>query len=73
MEGRDWSSIRAPSICRAGSATREGAGGGEDRTQALLRVPRRDQNPHVLNPGATTVTIAMEKLCSQHTLPHGCS
>lgn len=76
MEGRDWSSVPALSICRAGSAAGEGAGGGEVQAQALLQFAAqgtRDRTPCVLNPGATVPPIAVEKPCSQHTLTHGCS
>ena len=76
MEGRDGSSIPAPSHCGSGSAAGEGAGGGEARAQALPKFVAqgtRDQTPRVLSPGATALPIAMEKPCSQHTLPHSCS
>lgn len=76
MEGKDWSSVPAPGICRAGSAAREGAGGGKGHAQALLKFVARgtgDQTPLVLSAGATALPVAMEKPWAQHTLPQGCS
>lgn len=63
MEGRDQSSILAPSVFRAGSATGEGAGGGEAQAQALPKSAAETtghQTPRVLDPGAAALPIAVE-------------